>query len=118
MATKFDPTGTSFGDMIDAVGRAVAAFIRRIEPGTRPGNSRWTSPAPESSIPAPARSLGTPRCDQRACSDAPSHAIGDTLDEHRGPPLVLIQRVAVISNERGGQHWRSVRARTRGQARS
>ncbi len=30
MAGKFDPTGSRLGDMVDAVGRAVAAYIRRL----------------------------------------------------------------------------------------
>lgn len=36
MAGKFDPTGSPLGDMVDAVGRAVAAYIRRLGPGHSP----------------------------------------------------------------------------------
>lgn len=36
MADKFDPTGTPLGDMVDAVGRAVAAYLRRLGPSHPP----------------------------------------------------------------------------------
>jgi transposase-like protein len=36
MAARIDPTGTPLGDMVEAVGRAVAADIRRLGPGHPP----------------------------------------------------------------------------------
>ena len=36
MAHRFDPTGSALGDMVDAVGRAVAAWVLRFGPRTSP----------------------------------------------------------------------------------
>lgn len=36
MAHRFDPTGNALGDMVDAVGRAVAAWVLRFGPRTSP----------------------------------------------------------------------------------
>ena len=36
MAYRFDPTGSALGDMVDAVGRAVAAWVLRFGPRTSP----------------------------------------------------------------------------------
>ena len=36
MADRFDPTGNALGDMVDAVGRAVAAWVLRFGPGPSP----------------------------------------------------------------------------------
>lgn len=36
VAHRFDPTGSALGDMIDAVGRAVAAWVLRFGPGPAP----------------------------------------------------------------------------------
>ena len=35
-AHRFDPTGSALGDMVDAVGRAVAAWVLRFGPGPSP----------------------------------------------------------------------------------
>lgn len=36
VAHRFDPTGSALGDMIDAVGRAVTAWVLRYGPGPAP----------------------------------------------------------------------------------
>ena len=36
MAHRFDPTGSALGDMVDAVGRVVAARVLRFGPGPFP----------------------------------------------------------------------------------
>ena len=104
LAGRFDPTGSAVGDTLDAVGRAVTAWVLRFGPVPAPWQVAVALTGAAILAPVLKARSGTAQADPSGLLRRAPAPLEVTDDEHQYAVLIPIERDAVLSIERGGQH--------------